>query len=62
MVDLAEALDTTVSALLAEPRTDAQAERLDSMARSIDALSDADAEYAMEQFRHTVNYLKSKRQ
>ena len=61
IVALAEALDTTPAALIAEPEQDAQAERISRIAAIFRVLPENDAAFLESELAGWMSYLKSTR-
>jgi transcriptional regulator with XRE-family HTH domain len=58
IVDLANALNTTPSVLLAEPQQDAQAERMSRLEAILTALTEEDAAFVESQLAGLISHLK----
>jgi transcriptional regulator with XRE-family HTH domain len=58
IVDLADALNTTPSALLAEPQSDVHAERMNRIAAVFSKLAEEDAAFLESQLVDWVSHLK----
>ncbi len=61
LVVLARALEVPISYLLGQESNAGPTDAAHSLSQALNDLSESDVEYALEQFRHTVDYLKWKR-
>lgn len=61
LAQLARALEVSVFQLLEEDTDSKWLDKAQNVAQALECLSDSDVHYALEQFRHTIDYLKWKR-
>jgi transcriptional regulator with XRE-family HTH domain len=61
LAQLAKTLEVHVSELLEEDTSEAWLDEAQNLAKALESLSEPDVEYALGQFRNTIDYLKWKR-